>query len=106
MCEQYQIVCNLKMQLLGRIRKNNNKNIYSQNILYLTAHFVLQKPLLLIRKNWSQALQGQMCAFKMTLITHIINRPGVAGVVLQTPQSLIKSVTDAFPPNLQNIINL
>ena len=39
----------------------------------------------------------------MTLITQIINRPGVAGVVLQTPLSLIKSVTDAFPPNLQNI---
>ena len=70
----------------------------------MTAHFVLQKPLLLIRKNWSKALQGQMCAFKMTLITHIINRPGVAGVVLQTPPSLIKSVTDAFSPNLQNII--
>ena len=45
-----------------------------------------------------------MCASKMTMITHIINRPCVAGVVLQTPPSLIKSVTDAFPPNLQNII--
>ena len=70
----------------------------------MTAHFVLQKPLLLIRKNWSQALQGQICAFKMTLITHINNTPGVAGVVLQTPSSLIKSVTDAFTPKLQNII--
>ena len=45
-----------------------------------------------------------MCAFKMTLITHIIKRTGVAGVVLQTPPSIIKSVTDAFPPNLQNIM--
>ena len=40
----------------------------------------------------------------MKLITHIITRPCVAWVVLQTPPSLIKSVTDAFPPNLQNII--
>ena len=55
------------------------------------------------QKHWSPALQGQICAFKMTLITHIINRPGVAGVVLQTPPSLIKSVPDAFSPNLQNI---
>ena len=43
-----------------------------------------------------------MCAFKMTLITHIIKRPDVTWVVLQTPPSLIKSVTDAFP--LQNIM--
>ena len=56
------------------------------------------------KKHWSHALQGQMCAFKMTLITHIITRPGVAWVVLQTPPSLIKSLTDAFPPNPQNII--
>ena len=36
----------------------------------------------------------------------IINRPGVAGAVLQTPpslnNSLIERVTDPFPPNLQN----
>jgi hypothetical protein len=37
-------------------------------------------------------------------MTHIINRHGVAWVALQKPASLIKSVTDAFPPNLQNII--
>ena len=56
------------------------------------------------KKHWSHALQGQMSAFKITLITHIITRHGVAGVALPTPPSLIKSVTDAFPPNLQNII--
>ena len=36
------------------------------------------------------------------------NRPGVAGAALQTPStfihSLIDSVTDPFPPNLQTII--
>ena len=39
-----------------------------------------------------------------TLITYIITRPGVARALQQTPPPLIKSVTDAFPPNLQNII--
>ena len=45
----------------------------------------------------------------------IINRPGVAGAVLQTPLLLrregafvthlfIDTLTDPFPPNLQNII--
>ena len=36
------------------------------------------------------------------------NRPGVAGAALQTPltfiHTLIDSVTDPFPPNLQAII--
>ena len=35
----------------------------------------------------------------------LINRPGVAGAVLQTASSLIKSVMHPFPPNLQDIIN-
>ena len=35
----------------------------------------------------------------------MINRPGVAEAVLQTPSSLTESVTDPFPPNLQDIIN-
>ena len=30
----------------------------------------------------------------------LINRPGVAGAVLRTPSSFIKSVRDPFPPNL------
>ena len=34
----------------------------------------------------------------------IFNRPGVARAVLQTPLLLIHSLTDPFPPNLQNII--
>ena len=34
----------------------------------------------------------------------IINRPGEAGAVLQSPLSLIQSVTDPFPQNLQNIL--
>ena len=38
------------------------------------------------------------------------NRPGVAGAVLQTPllqtELLAYSLTDPFPPNLQNIIIL
>ena len=38
----------------------------------------------------------------------IINRPGVAGAVLQTPllltELLAYSLTDPFPPNLQHII--
>ena len=38
----------------------------------------------------------------------MFNRPGVARAVLQTPWSLIQSVSqsvsDPFPPNLQNII--
>ena len=37
--------------------------------------------------------------------TCIINTPGWAGAVLQTPLSLTKSLTDAFPTDLQNIIN-
>ena len=37
-------------------------------------------------------------------ILHIVNKPGVAAAVLQTPLSLIESVSDPFPPNLQNII--
>ena len=39
----------------------------------------------------------------------LINRPGAAGAVLQTPLSLChsfsQSVTDPFPHNFQNIIN-
>ena len=41
--------------------------------------------------------------------TMIIKRPGEAGAVLQTPPSLIDwlnhSVSNPFPPNLQNTIN-
>ena len=38
-------------------------------------------------------------------ITNVLNRPGVAGAVLQTPSPLINYLlTRAFPPNLQNII--
>ena len=36
---------------------------------------------------------------------YIINRPGVAGAVLQSPPLLIDSVSQPFPPNLQNTIN-
>ena len=35
----------------------------------------------------------------------LFNRPGVAGAVLQTPLSLIDSVSQPFSPNLQDIIN-
>ena len=35
----------------------------------------------------------------------IINRPGVAGAVLQSASLLIKWVSEPFPPNLQDIIN-
>ena len=35
----------------------------------------------------------------------IVIRPGVDGAVLQAPLSLINSVSEPFPPNLQNIIN-
>ena len=35
----------------------------------------------------------------------IFNRPAVAGAVLKTPPSLIKSLSDPFPPDLQNIIS-
>ena len=37
--------------------------------------------------------------------TALINRPCVAGAVLQTPVSLISSVSDPFPPNFQSILN-
>ena len=37
-------------------------------------------------------------------ITNIFSRPSVAGKVLQSPQSLIQSVTDPFLQNHQNII--
>ena len=32
-------------------------------------------------------------------LTYIINRTGLAGAVLQTPSSLIHSVSQDFPPN-------
>ena len=72
--------------------------------MYFTAHFVLRKPLLLITKKMEpSSSRPDVCLLNDT--DHMyINRPGVAWVVLQTPLSLIKSVTDAFPPNLQNII--
>ena len=43
-----------------------------------------------------------------TFHVEVFNRPGVAGAVLQSPSSLIinsliDSLTDAFPPDLQNI---
>ena len=39
------------------------------------------------------------------LLSQVMNRPGVAGAVLQTPPSLIKWLSDGtFPPNLQYII--
>ena len=37
--------------------------------------------------------------------TTLVNRPGVAGAVLQTPLWLIDSFSHHFPPNLQDIIN-
>ena len=37
--------------------------------------------------------------------SHIINRPCVAGAVLQSASSFTDSVGQPFPPNLQNIIN-
>ena len=41
-----------------------------------------------------------------TLLMHdVFNRPRVAGAVLQSASSLIKSLNEPFPPNLQNIIN-
>ena len=39
------------------------------------------------------------------MIFTILNRPSVAGAVLQTPPSIIKSVTDPFPPDIPNIIS-
>ena len=74
--------------------------------MYLTVQLCFAITLVADKKHWSQTLQGQMCAFKMILITYIINRPSVAGAVLQTPQSLSISVTDAFPSNHLNIITL
>ena len=45
---------------------------------------------------------------KYIFVILIINRPGVAGAVLQTPPLLINSFIQALiwpcPPNLQNII--
>ena len=35
----------------------------------------------------------------------LFNRPGVARAVLHTALLLIQSVSQPFPPNLQNIIN-
>ena len=47
--------------------------------------------------------------FKMPNISHVINRPSVAGAVLQSPSllihSFINSVSHPFPPNLHNINN-
>ena len=45
------------------------------------------------------------CQFMCLFPQCIFNRPGVAGAVLQTASSLIHSVGQPFPPNLQNIIN-
>ena len=39
------------------------------------------------------------------MTVQIINRPGVAGAVLQTPLRLIEWVTDHFPPNDQFTVN-
>ena len=35
----------------------------------------------------------------------LVNRPGVAGAVLQTPPLLTDYLSNPFPPNLQNTIN-
>ena len=35
----------------------------------------------------------------------VFNRPGVVGAVLESASSLIKSLSQPFPPNLQDIIN-
>ena len=39
------------------------------------------------------------------LLPVLINRPGVAGAVLQTASLVSQSVSDPFPPDLHNIIN-
>ena len=44
-------------------------------------------------------------ALIIAILSVLFNRPVVAGAVLQTPSLLIQSVTQPFPPNLQNVIN-
>ena len=54
-------------------------------------------------------LQKKSTILETLCIWEVINRPGLAGAVLQTPSSLINSVSESvsqpFPPNLQDIIN-
>ena len=38
----------------------------------------------------------------MILLGMVFNIPGLAGAVLQTPLALIHSLSDPFPPNIQN----
>ena len=42
---------------------------------------------------------------KIYHIFAVVNRPGVARAVLQTPLSLIDSVSHPFPPNIQQTFN-
>ena len=39
-----------------------------------------------------------------TGVTFLLNRPGVAGALLQTPLWLIYSFSHPFPPNLQEVV--
>ena len=50
----------------------------------------------------------EIVMFLSIKLFNFFNRPGVAGAVLQSAsftQSLSHSVSQPFPPNLQNIIN-
>ena len=47
---------------------------------------------------------SQLSATAIIFYTTIINRPGVAGAVVQTALSFIKWLSEPFPPDIQNII--
>ena len=62
-----------------------------------------------LMKYWNtQIVTDHLYTTDESGVCNVINRPSVGGAVLQTPSLLIKSVsqsvTDAFPPDLQNII--
>ena len=73
-------------------RQSTKYDTFPHKMSYITA---VLKEILLI--NISGCETPPYCV-------RLINRPGVAGAVLQTPLSLICWVTDALPPDLQNII--
>ena len=52
----------------------------------------------------SALVQGSSTKKRLPKV-YLINRPGIAGAVQQTPLSLIKSLSHPFPPHLQDIIN-
>ena len=67
-----------------------------------TSRQIPTKTLRLIDSTGQEASRGKNYSVYM-----LFNRPGVAGVVLQTPSSMIHSfnVSLPFPPSFENIIN-